>query len=225
MIDSMIGPLIGRGQRWFWDLHSRTWDDLATVPAVAAHRADLVDWFTGSLPPGHNTVVDLGCGTGELTIRLASVGVSTVGLDFSPAMLTRARVKANTTGTPARFCVADLSRPLPLGNACCQGALCVYVLQVVAHPTVLLGEIHRVLGPNGVALFDIPRRGSVRRPPPGTLAHRPFWLAKRALVRTGQVLLRYQPERLIATIEDAGFRVLQQSEFAESIGVLASARR
>jgi hypothetical protein len=83
-------------------------------------------------------------------------------------------------------------------------------------------EIHRVLGPNGVALFDIPLRRSARRPAPGSWTHRPFWLAKRALVRTGQVLLNHQPERLIATITDAGFDVRQHREFAESIGVLAS---
>ena len=219
----MLGSLVDRGHRAFWNLHSRTWDDLAAVPAVVAHRAELVGWLAGSLPPGHRAVVDLGCGTGELATRLASTGIATVGLDFSPPMLARGRLKADTTGLPVQFCRADLARPLPLQSGSCRGALCVYVLQVVADPAQLLAEMHRVLRPNGVALFDVPLRSQVRRPLPGAWTHRPFWLAKRVLVRTGQVVLRYNPENLIAAIADAGFTVAQEREFAESVGVLAIA--
>ena len=222
MMGAMAGPVVRRTQRLFWDVHSRTWDDLVDVPAVAAHRAELVDWLLFALPPGSERVVDLGCATGELAIRLAAAGVDVVGLDFSPPMVARARAKAAAAEVGARFDVADLSRPLPLSSSTCRGALCVYVLQVVPDPSGLLAEVRRVLRPDGVVLFDVPRPGHGRRRPPGGLLHRPFWLAKRALVRTGQAALRYDPEQLVTAIAAAGFQLLERRSFPESLGVLAA---
>jgi 2-polyprenyl-3-methyl-5-hydroxy-6-metoxy-1,4-benzoquinol methylase len=40
------------------------------------------------------SVADIGCGTGRHAIRLASAGVAVHALDFSTAMLERARTKA-----------------------------------------------------------------------------------------------------------------------------------
>lgn len=47
-------------------------------------------------------VLDLGCGTGNLTVRLASRGLRVTGVDLSPEMLELARRKA-TAGPPPRW--------------------------------------------------------------------------------------------------------------------------
>ena len=39
-------------------------------------------------------VADLGCGTGELTLRLAAAGYDMIGVDLSPEMLSVLREKA-----------------------------------------------------------------------------------------------------------------------------------
>jgi len=64
-------------------------------------------------------VLDLGCGTGDLTIniaRLAAENVEIIGLDYSLTMLTRARQKANQAGICRRieFIHGDATRlPFP----------------------------------------------------------------------------------------------------------------
>lgn len=62
-------------------------------------------------------VLELGCGTGRLTIPLAREGFAMTGLDITPAMLARAREKSR--GLPIEWVEADarafhLSRHFPL---------------------------------------------------------------------------------------------------------------
>ena len=64
------------------------------------------------LPPVRGLrVLDLACGTGRWMRRLASLGASTVGVDFSPPMLRhapRGAVAGDACGLPLRDGVADL---------------------------------------------------------------------------------------------------------------------
>lgn len=52
------------------------------------------------------TVLELGCGTGRVTIPLAENGVRVVGLDILPGMIDLAKQKAN--GLPIEWVVADV---------------------------------------------------------------------------------------------------------------------
>lgn len=52
-------------------------------------------------------VLELGCGTGRLTIPLALRGLNVTGLDLSPAMLGRARIKADESGARVAWVQAD----------------------------------------------------------------------------------------------------------------------
>ena len=64
------------------------------------HGADLVDLLD---PKPGETVLDLGCGTGQLTRQIAERGADAVGLDSAPAMVAQARMNY-----PAlRFLLAD----------------------------------------------------------------------------------------------------------------------
>lgn len=67
-----------------WD--ARLYDDKHAF--VWQHGASLFDLLA---PRPGERVLDLGCGTGHLTARLADLGVSVVGLDNSPAMIEQAR--------------------------------------------------------------------------------------------------------------------------------------
>ncbi|MGH8773621.1 MAG: class I SAM-dependent methyltransferase [Jiangellaceae bacterium] len=67
-----------------WD--TRTYDrDFAFV---SAYGAELLEWL--SAQPGE-TVLDLGCGTGELAGRIAEAGATVIGIDSDPAMVEAAR--------------------------------------------------------------------------------------------------------------------------------------
>jgi SAM-dependent methyltransferase len=53
-------------------------------------------------------VLELGCGTGRVTIPIALAGVEVVGLDDAPAMLDVARRKAAAAGATVRWVTADM---------------------------------------------------------------------------------------------------------------------
>ena len=55
---------------------------------VSAYGAELLDWLAAQ--PGE-TVLDLGCGTGDLAARIAGAGARVIGLDSDPAMIAAAR--------------------------------------------------------------------------------------------------------------------------------------
>src|SRR5262245_56468081 len=57
------------------------------------------------------SVVDLGCGTGRHAVWLAAAGARVQALDFSEAMLARARAKAGAADLVFR--PHDLTEPLP----------------------------------------------------------------------------------------------------------------
>ncbi len=52
-------------------------------------------------------VIDIGCGTGENALYLASLGSRVVGVDASPTAIARARDKARKRGIEVSFVVAD----------------------------------------------------------------------------------------------------------------------
>jgi len=52
-------------------------------------------------------VIDLGCGTGENAIMLASRGNRVLGIDAAPLAIEKARRKAKERGSTAEFMVAD----------------------------------------------------------------------------------------------------------------------
>jgi cyclopropane fatty-acyl-phospholipid synthase-like methyltransferase len=53
------------------------------------------------------TVIDVGCGTGENVLHLASIGLEAAGIDLAPTAIARARAKATARGLRATFEVAD----------------------------------------------------------------------------------------------------------------------
>jgi trans-aconitate methyltransferase len=72
----------------------QTWDpDLYRTRASFVHRIanDLVDLLA---PQAGERVLDLGCGTGELTSAIAAAGATVIGLDASPEMIEAARRRA-----------------------------------------------------------------------------------------------------------------------------------
>lgn len=52
-------------------------------------------------------VLDVGCGTGELSLFLARNGHEVLGIDLSPTAIRQAKDKANWRGVPANFLVWD----------------------------------------------------------------------------------------------------------------------
>jgi trans-aconitate methyltransferase len=57
---------------------------------VSAYGAELLDWLE---PQPGESVLDLGCGTGVLTARIAETRATVIGIDSDPAMIAAARAR------------------------------------------------------------------------------------------------------------------------------------
>ena len=101
--------------------------------------------------PG-DRVLDACCGTGDLAIAaLKAGGEEIVGLDFSPAMLERARRKSGSI----EWVEGDLLA-LPFENGSFEAATVGFGVRNVSDLARSLAELRRVLGPDGrVAILEI----------------------------------------------------------------------
>ena len=104
-------------------------------------------------------VLDAACGTGDLAIADSRAGAGKVtGLDFSEAMLARARRKANL-----EWVQGDMLA-LPFADATFDAATVGFGARNVADLELALRELRRVLRPGGrLAILEITRpRGALR---------------------------------------------------------------
>lgn len=101
-------------------------------------------------PLGRDAVLDVGCGTGEITARLARAfpQASFVGVDLEETHLARARVRCASSGSRVRFEAGD-ALALPFGDASFDLVVCRHLIQAVPDASRVLGEIRRVLRPGG----------------------------------------------------------------------------
>jgi demethylmenaquinone methyltransferase/2-methoxy-6-polyprenyl-1,4-benzoquinol methylase len=109
------------------------------------------------LAPG-SLIVDLACGTGDLSRAASRQGLIPIGVDLSFGML------AASHGT-GPLIEADASR-LPLANASVDGLLCGYALRNFTDLETSFAEMARVLRPGGrVALLEVgaPKGALVKR--------------------------------------------------------------
>ncbi len=100
-----------------------------------------------ALPP-RSLVLDLACGTGDLSRLAAKQGLRVIGADLSAGMLA-----ANHAGAPLVH--ADCSR-LPFPDGAFDGVVCGYALRNFTDLGEALTETARVLRPGGrVALLEV----------------------------------------------------------------------
>jgi ubiquinone/menaquinone biosynthesis C-methylase UbiE len=99
-------------------------------------------------------VLDVGCGTGILSLELAARGHRVTGIDFAPAMLALAKDKAATAHADIRFDEGDAEHlPYPPGRF--DLVITRHVLWTLPHPEAAIDEWRRVLRPGGrLAVID-----------------------------------------------------------------------
>lgn len=102
-------------------------------------------------------ILDLGCGTGSLSVSLARRGISVIGVDLSPDMLMMARDKAMRAGADILILEQDM-RSLDLYGTV-SGAVC--SMDGINHLTneedvrAVLQRLRLFIQPGGLFVFDV----------------------------------------------------------------------
>ena len=94
-----------------WDAEAERFDEELDHGLLNASVRDA--WaalMLKEVPPG-STVLDLGCGTGSLSVLLAEQGHEVTGVDVSPRMLEQALVKAENHKVNVPFLLGDAADP------------------------------------------------------------------------------------------------------------------
>lgn len=214
-------------------------DALHASGALDGHEAaerklrKLMRRFEGRLPvdPGLR-YLDMGCGTGELSIFLARLGAGHVtGIDFMPRAIDAARLNAGREGVAGKvsFVCADLHEWMPAEKY--DVLLSFDVLEHVRDPRRFLRRMAEFVTPDGVALLAF-----------GPLFHSPFGdhmtpffrvkMPWRGVLFNEQALLRvrrecYRPTDPATRLEDiaGGLNCMRYSEFLEHLAATGWAPR
>lgn len=119
-------------------------------------------WSLYGLRP--ETVLDLACGTGSLSVLLAERSLQVIGVDASEEMLTEAAEKAASMEAPPFFVRQKMQRlrlPAPVDLAVC----CLDGINYLTDPAdcrETFRRVHANLNPGGLFVFDVNTEAKLR---------------------------------------------------------------
>ncbi|NPC93386.1 class I SAM-dependent methyltransferase [Bacillus sp. WMMC1349] len=120
-----------------------------------------VKWIERTLSIQHNEklrILDLACGTGEISVRLAEKGYHVTGIDISEDMLTQAQQKAATRQLSIQFFQQDMrnlighSEKFDAVVICCDS---LNYLKAEKDVLVTFKNVFSLLEDQGLLLFDV----------------------------------------------------------------------
>jgi SAM-dependent methyltransferase len=133
---------------------AQTWDakDYGKNAAfVHGMAGGVVEWLDARRS---ESILDLGCGDGQLTERLAATGAIVTGVDVSPEMLAAARSR----GIEAREGSAE---SLPFADHTFDAIFSNAVLHWVRDQDAMMAEVRRVLKPGGRFVAEMAGHGNI----------------------------------------------------------------
>ncbi len=144
------------------DQHLSQDHDRASRPFDVIDRH--VEWIHGALLKGEpGRVLDLCCGPGLYTSRLAALGHDCVGIDYSPASIEHARELSRESGAHVEYVLRDVRHAEP-GDGFDLVMLIFGELNVFppADAALLIGKAHDALAPGGKLLLEPQRYDGIR---------------------------------------------------------------
>jgi ubiquinone/menaquinone biosynthesis C-methylase UbiE len=113
------------------------------------------------LPDLHGRrILEVGCGTGNISLELARRGARVMGLDVSGAMLAAAQQKAQHHSFPLAW-IRSEAAALPFPQNSFDGVIAILALDFMADRSGVVQEMVRVLAPGGFLLLALLNRYSL----------------------------------------------------------------
>ena len=140
---------------------------------IAKYSADEAAEFIARLPIHDGIdVLDVACGTGNLTIPAARAGARVAGVDIASNLVEQARERAAAENLTIDFRIGD-AEALPFANSSFDMVVTMFGAMFAPRPEVVAAELARVCRPGGMIAMDHRFRSVA---PSRLLCHvRPFW--------------------------------------------------
>ena len=159
------------------------WSFFAPLELITTPAAAKLVRFAG-VQAGQK-LLDVGCGTGVVSVTAARLGAETTALDLTPALLEKARENAQVAGVSIEFHEGDVEA-LPFKDASFDLVLSQFGHMFAPRPLAAVSEMLRVLRPGGRIAFStwppelymgrmFALTGSYLPPPPEGAAPPPQW--------------------------------------------------
>ena len=135
-----------------WDAEAEVFDDQPDHGLLDPDvRAAWWSLLSELLPAAPARVLDVGSGTGSLSVLLAERGYEVVGVDLAPRMVARAARKAQEYAVTVDFKVGDVAEPPVEGPF--DAVLGRHVLWAMPDPSAVLERWLRLLTPTGALVL------------------------------------------------------------------------
>jgi trans-aconitate methyltransferase len=168
---------------------------------VSTMAGDLVELLD---PRAGETILDLGCGTGELAARIAATGARVWALDADPAMVAAARERLG----PERVLLADGHRftlPEPVDAVFSNAAL-----HWMPRPDEVIARVWAALAPGGRFVAELGGAGNIE----AILEALGAAMAEAGLPAPAMPWYFPTPGQYATLLEAAGFQVARMEHFA-----------
>lgn len=141
-----------------WNANAAFWDERM---GEGNDFVDVLIWPSTermlALQPGER-VLDIACGNGLTSRRVAAMGAEVVGIDFAQELIARARERTTQQADRITYCVMDATDEaalLTLGEGWFDAALCNMALFDMAEIEPLMSVLPRLLRPGGRFVFSV----------------------------------------------------------------------
>jgi 2-polyprenyl-3-methyl-5-hydroxy-6-metoxy-1,4-benzoquinol methylase len=193
-----------------------TYDAVVThFPPYEAMLEEIVAFVARSIPtataPRATRVLDVACGIGNVSLRLAKEGYSVVGIDGVKHLVEIAREKSSPRGANVTFQHFDIARAAVPAGGNFDVLVSMHTLYWHPDPTALLEACRRALKPSGHAIFLTYER------PAGLATFREVRDAEGlgAAIRSLRWLV---PTMTFELFRESEHRYLSATEFHETLG-------
>jgi ubiquinone/menaquinone biosynthesis C-methylase UbiE len=146
-----------------WERGVEDYDQLVAHGRLTRTEADAWKAVLGrTLPPPPARILEVGAGTGVMSLLMAELGYELIATDLSRAMLQEARRKASQRALSITFEIAD-AEVLPFRDGDFDAVFGRHILWTLPYPDRALREWHRVLRSGGrlVLVDSLAIKGSI----------------------------------------------------------------
>jgi ubiquinone/menaquinone biosynthesis C-methylase UbiE len=146
-----------RDDREAWASYARSYDRV--LPLLPFYREVVRRHVAAMSKPEIRAVLDVGAGTGNVSVPLADGDCRVTAIDSSPEMLRHLRQKmVGNNASKISIVERDAQDLSPWADACFDGATILLALFAMSHPRRALSEVVRVLRPGGLLVATETRK-------------------------------------------------------------------